>query len=177
MLTILAYIAVTVTVLAIGVLILAAFQPNTFRIARSTQIAASPEKLHGLIDDLRAMNTWNPFALRAIAPPGTYSNPSDGVGATYAFDCPKTGTGLITVLDSTPRQIAMRLNMSKPFKADNTITFDLKPVGTSTDVTWAMSGASPLIGRVISLFINCDKMMGRDFEQGLANLKSIAERQ
>ena len=70
----------------------------------------------------------------------------------------------------------MRLSMVKPFKADNTVKFTLQPEGSATAVTWAMSGRQPLLGKVMTLFIDCDKMIGRDFEEGLANLKAIAER-
>src|SRR5262249_27582440 len=123
------------------------------------------------------MNTWNPYALRDAAGTTTYSGPASGKGAAFTFAGPKSGTGSLEIVDSSaPSNVVMRLLMVKPFKADNEVNFTLQPQGTATAVTWAMSGRQPLLAKVMNLFINCDKMLGRDFEAGLANLKSIAER-
>ncbi|MCB1510324.1 MAG: SRPBCC family protein [Hyphomicrobiaceae bacterium] len=176
MLTILAYVALALIAACAIILLLALRQPDHFQFARSTRIAASREKVHGLIDDLRAMNSWNPFDLRATKP-GRYSEKTKGPGASYAFDCPKAGSGSIEIVSSTADQIALALHMTKPFKADNRVTFDLAEVDGKTEVTWGIAGPSPLIGKIISMFMSCEKMMSRDFEEGLANLKAMAERQ
>jgi hypothetical protein len=100
-----------------------------------------------------------------------------GKGAVFEFAGQKSGSGRISIVDgAAPSKVVMHLELIKPLKADNAIEFTLKPEGPVTSVTWAMSGRRPLAGKIVSLFIDCDKMAGRDFEQGLANLKAIAER-
>jgi uncharacterized protein YndB with AHSA1/START domain len=177
MLEILGFGSLAVLVAIGAVLAIAARRPDTFQIARTARIAASPERLFPLIDDLRRMNTWNPYALRETGGISSYEGPASGKGAAFAFAGSKSGSGRIEIVDSTfPREVVLRLSMVKPFKADNTVTFTLEPHGPATDVTWAFSGRQPLLGKVMGLVIDCDRMMGRDFEEGLANLKAIAER-
>jgi len=172
---VLIYLLLGVVVLVGAVLFLAARQPSSFHFARSLRIAAPQERLHGLINDLRKMNTWNPYALRETGGSSSYSGPDAGPGARFEFAGPKSGTGSISVVDSTPSKIGMRLVMTKPIAGDNRVEFALKPDGDATEVTWAMSGKSSLPGRIFSLFIDCECMMARDFDEGLANLKAIAE--
>lgn len=166
-----------VLLLAIAVVLaLTATRPDHFRTARTLRIEASPEQLFPMIDDLRQMNTWNPFALRETLGLANYSGPARGKGAKFAFAGPKSGAGHIEITDTDPpTKATMRLVMTKPFSADNTVEFTLRPAATGTDVTWAMSGRQPLMAKVMSLFIDCDRMVGREFESGLALLKSKAE--
>lgn len=149
-------------------------RPDEFYAARSLKIAAPAARLHSLINDLKKMNTWNPYALRDCGGKADYSGPEAGPGAQFHF-AGKSGTGSITVTDSTPSVVGMRLHMTKPFAGDNRVEFTLKPAGDGTEVTWAMKGAASLPGKIFSLFIDCEKMMARDFDEGLANLKAIAE--
>ncbi len=158
------------------VLLFASRRPKQFHTSRSLPIAAAPERLHGLISSLRQMNTWNPYALRETGGSSSYSGPASGPGAEFHFNGPKSGTGTISILDTGPSKIVMRLLMTKPFRVDNRIEFTLKPEGEATTVTWAMSGSQPMFARVMSLIIDCDRMVGRDFDEGLANLKAIAEK-
>lgn len=177
MLEIIAYSAILLAILVGAVVAMAGRRPDAFHYARTARIAATPEQLFPLIADPRQMNTWNPYALRETSGTGTYSGPASGKGAKYAFAGPKSGTGYFEVLDATPNSsVIMRLFMTKPFKCDHRVEFTLKPEGTTTAVTWAMSGTQPLMAKVMSLFIDCDKMVGKDFEEGLANLKAIAEK-
>lgn len=176
MITTLASIALAVLLAGAILLAIAARQPNQFGLSRTLPIAAPPERLFPLINDLRLMNTWNPFALRDPNATGSYSEPSSGRGAAHHFAGPKSGAGHIEIVDVTePSKVTMRLVMTKPIKADNRVEFTLAPNGNGTNVTWAMSGPQPLVGKIMSLFISCDRMMGKEFEQGLANLKAIAE--
>lgn len=178
MIEVLGYIALAVVIVVGAVLAFAATRPDQFSISRTARIDAPRERIFPLINNLRDMNTWNPFALRNTGGPGEYSGPEAGIGSTYAFSCPKSGTGRIEIQESTPSNIVMRLQMKKPFKADNAIAFTLERVGDgATDVTWEMAGKQPLLGKVMGLFVNCDKMMGSTFEEGLMNLKVRAERQ
>jgi uncharacterized protein YndB with AHSA1/START domain len=169
------YLLIALIAVVGTIVFIASRRPDTFRAARSLKIAAPPTRLHGLIDNPRQMNTWNPYALRETGGTATYSGPDAGPGATFHFAGPKSGAGSISVVDSTPSKIVMRLKMTKPIAGDNRIEFTLKPEGDVTEVTWAMTGKPSLPAKVFSMFIDCERMMARDFDQGLANLKAIAE--
>jgi uncharacterized protein YndB with AHSA1/START domain len=171
-------IGIVVLVLVAGVLLHAANKPDLFRVQRSASIQAPPEKIFALINDLRAFNTWNPYEKKDPNLKGRYSGPASGTGAGYAFDGNKdVGTGSIEILESSPpSRVTMRLSMIEPFKAQNTVEFTLVPIGGATNVTWAMQGPAPFIAKIIHVFVDMDKMVGRDFEAGLANLKSAVER-
>jgi hypothetical protein len=168
--------AVVVAVIAL-VLAYAATQPDRFQVQRSTHIKASANTIFPLINDLHAFNTWNPFDKKDPNTKGTYSGPSSGKGARYAFESRKAGSGSIEIVDIAPASsVTMKLLMIKPIKADNRVVFSLEPEGDATRVTWAMEGGVPFIGKVIHLIFNMDKMVGRDFEAGLADLKALTER-
>lgn len=156
-------------------LFLASRRPDEFYAARSMDIAAPSDHLHELISNLREMNRWNPYALNETRGTSHYSGPDAGPGATYHF-AGNNGSGSISVTDSKPDKVGMRLRMTKPMAVDNRVEFTLRPTpADTTEVTWAMSGRQSLVGKIFSLFINCDRMLARDFDQGLANLKAIAE--
>lgn len=167
-----------IAVLALaGLLLYAATRPDTFSLQRSTVIQAPPDKLHALINDLHQFNTWNPYDKKDPAMQGRYSGPAAGPGARYAFKGNnEVGEGSLEITASTPSQVTMRLDMSAPMQASNTIDFTLVPRGSATEVTWAMQGACPFIAKLMGVFINMDAMIGRDFEAGLAGLKAIAEK-
>jgi hypothetical protein len=103
---------------------------------------------------------------------GSYSGPTSGKGAAYAFDGNKdVGTGSIEITESSPTsKVTMTLNMLKPFEAHNIVEFTLQPVGETTHVTWAIHGPVPYISKVMCLFFSMDNMVGKDFETGLADL-------
>jgi len=177
MLEILAFILIGLAIVIVTILAIAASRPDDFRFARTLRIAAPPDRLFALINDLSQMNTWNPYALRETAGTSTYSGPTSGPGARHDFAGPKSGTGHIEILEATAdARVLMRLFMSKPFQADNRVEFTLVPDGDATAVTWAMSGKQPILAKVMTLFVDCDKMVGRDFDEGLGNLKTKAER-
>ncbi len=176
MIEILIYVALAIAVCVGALVIYAARQPDTFRVARTANINAPAERIYPLINELRTMNTWNPFALSDPQMNGSYSGPASGVGAQFAFEGKKSGAGRIEITEAiSPSKVALRLAMWRPMKADNAIEFSLDPKGASTDVTWAMTGQTPLTGKVLHLFMDVDKMCGGAFEEGLAKLKVIAE--
>ena len=163
---------------AIGVLLLvAAMRPDTFRVQRTASIKAPPDKLHALINDMRVFNTWNPYNLKDPNIQGEYQGPQAGPGAVYRFAGNKdVGKGSIAIVDTAPTRVTMKLDMLEPFEGHNIVEFTLAPKGEATDVTWAMHGPSPFMAKLVGLFMNMDRMIGRDFEDGLANLKARAER-
>ena len=162
----------------IGILVYAATLSNTFQVQRSLRINASPEKIYPLINNMHGMNTWNPFAEADPEIKITYSGPESGKGARYDWTGnSKVGEGNIEITDAAaPNRVTLQLNMLKPLEAHNTVVFTLVPNGNGTDVTWAMNGERPFIGKVMDAVFNMDRMVGGQFEKGLAKLKSIAEK-
>jgi carbon monoxide dehydrogenase subunit G len=168
-----------VAAVAIGALLAyAATRPDTFRVERRTSVQATPEQLYPLINDMQQFNTWNPFNRKDPAIQGSYSGPAAGPGATYAFAGNKdVGKGSLRIVQSQPpRQVTMELHMIEPFEGRNTVEFSLVPRGAGTEVTWAMHGPAPFLSKLIGVFLDMDRMIGRDFEDGLAALKARAEK-
>ena len=156
-------------------LIYAATRPDTFRVERSERIKAQPEKIFALINDLHGFNTWNPYERKDPAIKGQYGGNASGPGASYAWESDKVGTGSMTIQDSAPARITMRLEFLKPFEANNIAEFALRPEGDVTHVTWSMHGPANFMSKLMQVFSLVDKMVGKDFADGLANLKAIAE--
>jgi carbon monoxide dehydrogenase subunit G len=170
-------IATTIAALLLAFLAYAAMQPDTFHVSRTASIKAPPDKIFPLINDLRAMNTWNPFVKTDPNIKLDYSGPASGKGAANDFDGNSdVGKGRLEILDSaSPSKITMKLDMTAPMKAHNTVVFTLAPNGGATDVTWAMDGVCPFMGKVMGVLFNMDKMVGGQFEKGLAELKLKSE--
>jgi hypothetical protein len=169
-------IVAILVVALIAVLIYAATKPDSFGVQRSAAINAPAEKIFPLINDLHAHTSWSPFE-KDPNMKRTHSGAPQGKGAVYEWDGDrKVGSGRLAIADSTPSNITMILDMFKPFKAHNTVNFLLEPQGSATRVTWAMRGQQPYMAKLMSTFINCDKMVGGQFEEGLAKLKALAER-
>lgn len=167
-----------VVVLIAALLMYAATKPNTYRVERSAAINSPPDKVFGLINDLHAWASWSPWEKKDLAMKKTHSGAPQGKGAILEWDGDKdVGTGRMEVRESIPAsKIVIQLDFLKPFEAHNTAEFRLIPNAGSTQVTWAMYGPQPYMMKVMGLFCNPDKMVGKDFEDGLANLKAIAEK-
>jgi len=178
MIDVLVYVAVALAVVAAALLAYAATRPNTFRVQRSTGIDAPAERIFPLIANLKSMNMWNPFVEPDPAIKIAYSGPQAGKGAAHSWSGNgKVGEGRIEVTDAAPcSRVAMRLEMLKPMKARNAVEFTLAPNGKMTTVTWAMTGEQPFMVKLMTIFIDCDKMVGSQFEKGLGKLKALAER-
>jgi uncharacterized protein YndB with AHSA1/START domain len=166
---------------SLAILALMAFvesRPAAFTVARTTTITAPPETIFPLINDLRAMNSWNPFDAGVPEAARSYGGPASGPGATYAWDVKgRAGAGNIAITHSVPAsKVCMQLTMLRPFAGQNQVTFTLQPAGQDTHVTWAMSGRNTFMSKLMGLIMNMDKMVGGMFETGLADLKAKAER-
>ena len=170
-------IALGAAVLVGGVLVAAALQPDSFRVQRSASIQAAPERIFPLINDLRRFNSWNPFDKKDPNLKGSYSGAASGAGAAYAYEGNReVGRGRIEIIDSLPAsEVRMKLDILEPMEGHNVVEFTLKPDGDGTRVTWAIQGPMPYISKLFSLFCNMDAMIGREFESGLAGLKTIVE--
>ncbi len=175
---IIAIIAVVLAVAIAIVLILAATRPDTFRVQRAATIKAPPDKLFALISDFHQWGSWSPWENRDPAMQRSFSGAASGKGAVYAWDGNKNvGSGRMEILDvSVPSKVVIKLDFLKPFEAHNTAEFTMLPQGDATNLTWAMHGPLVFMGKVIHVFFSMDKMVGKDFETGLANLKRLTEK-
>jgi uncharacterized protein YndB with AHSA1/START domain len=168
-----------VLVLAIaGVLLYAATRPDTFQVQRRTTIAAPPEKVFALIEDFHRWGTWSPWEKLDPAMTRTFSGAERGVGAVYAWrGNNKAGEGRMEITEATsPGKLLIKLDFVKPFPANNTVEFVLAPKDGGTDVTWTMRGPSPYLSKLMDTVVGMDRLVGKDFDAGLANLKAAAER-
>ena len=160
-----------------GVLVAAALQPDSFRIARSLAIAAPPDRIYPLIADFHRWGGWSPYEELDPAMKREIGGPPSGVGATYAWaGDSQAGAGTMRITEAAPpSRVVIDLAFTEPFEANNTALFTLAPEGDGTLVTWAMEGKSSFPFKVMGLFFDADQMIGQDFETGLANLKREAE--
>ena len=167
-------IAALVLVVALGAFI--ATRPDHFRIERNALVAAPPATVFALINDLHRFDTWNPF--RSEPAPGvtrTFDGPHEGPGASFAYAGGEAGDGRMTIVESQPdARVVLKLEFFKPFEATNQATFTLTPERGGTRVSWAMEGENTLMGKAMSLIVNMDTMLGKEFERGLANLDVVA---
>jgi uncharacterized protein YndB with AHSA1/START domain len=171
-------IAVVLAFVIAAVLIMAATKPDTFRIERAARLTAPAEKIFPLISDFHQWLNWSPWEGRDPALKRTYSGAERGKGAVYAWESNKNvGSGRMEILEATaPSKIVIKLDFLKPFEAHNTAEFTMLPQGGATNVVWAMHGPAPFMSKVMQVFMNMDRMIGKDFEAGLANLKAASER-
>ena len=168
-----------VLVLAIaGVLIYAATRPDTFQVQRKATIAAPPDKVFALIDDFHRWGEWSPWEKLEPAMTRTFEGPASGPGAVYAWKGNKdVGQGRMEIAESTPpSRIAIKLDFIEPMESNNVTEFVLAPKDGGTEVTWTMRGPSPYLTKLMDTIVGMDRMIGKDFEAGLANLKQLAEK-
>lgn len=170
-------IAIIIVALVAGVLVYAYTRPDDFRVERQISIKAPPEKIYPLIADLHAWSAWSPYDKLDPAMKRTFSGADSGKGAVFAWDGnSKAGAGSMEITDAlTPSRVVFKLDFVRPFEGHNTARFSLEPAGDATTVTWAMYGPAAYISKLMGVFFDMDSMIGKDFESGLATLKSISE--
>jgi uncharacterized protein YndB with AHSA1/START domain len=163
--------------LVVVLLVVIATRPSTYRVERSTRIAAPPDVVFGLVNDFHAWDRWSPWEKLDPAMKRTYGGPPSGVGATYAWNGnDKVGEGSMRITESRPGQkVGIRLEFIKPMAAVTQTEFTFKPEAGGTQVSWVMNGTNDLLGKAFSLFADMDAMIGKDFEKGLAAMRTEAE--
>jgi hypothetical protein len=171
-------IALALAIIIAVVLILAATKPDTFSVQRTAVVNAPAERLFPLISDFHQWLNWSPWEGRDPALKRTYSGAERGKGAVYAWDGNKNvGAGRMEILEAnSPSKVVIKLDFIKPFEGHNTAEFTMLPQGGATNVTWVMHGPAPFMSKLMQVFMNMDRMIGKDFETGLANLKTITEK-
>ncbi len=159
-------------------LIVIATRPADFRYSRSLAIAAPPDALFGQINDLHKFQDWNPWAQVDPAAKIEYTGPASGVGAAYSWDGNNdVGAGVMTIVESKPSELVrVRMDFKKPMAAIHDAEFTFRPDGDKTLVTWSMSGKNNFMSKAFGLVVDCDKMVGDQFAQGLATLKTLTEK-
>src|SRR4051812_31867290 len=165
-------------VVAVGIfLIVAAFQPAGYRVMRSTTIAAPASKVFAQINDLHNFQLWSPWGKLDPAMKTTYEGPAAGPGASYVWSGnSKVGEGRMTIMESRPNELVrMKLEFLRPFADTSTTDFALKTEGDQTAVTWTMYGEKKFLSKAMCLIMSMDKMVGGDFEKGLAQMKALSE--
>jgi len=172
---ILAGVALLIVVLAVVV----AMRPSDFRVTRSTAVSAPPAVVFAQVNELRNWEAWSPWVKLDPAAKQTYEGPAAGLGAIYRWvGNRQVGEGSMTVIDSRPSDmVRFRLDFIKPFAGTCTAEFTFKPEGSQTIVFWSMMGKNNFMAKAMGLFMNCEKMVGGQFEQGLAQLKAVTEGQ
>lgn len=155
----------------------AATRPDEFRVERRTRVAAPADKVWPLVSELRAFNRWNPYERKDPLIKSAYSGAPSGVGSRYDWDSREVGSGSLEITGQQPgRAVQMKLDFVKPFEAHNQAEFALQPTPDgATEVRWTMSGTANFLSKLMGVFVDMDKMVGRDFEAGLQNLKQLAE--
>jgi uncharacterized protein YndB with AHSA1/START domain len=178
MFEIITVIAVILAIAIAVVLILAATKPDRFSVRREITVQAPAEKIFPLINDFHQWVAWSPYERKDPALKRTYSGLESGKGAVYAWDGNNNvGSGRMEILESAvPSKIVIQLDFFKPFEGHNTAEFTMLPQGDATHVTWLMHGPAPFMNKLMQVFMNLDKMIGKDFEAGLVNLKTITEK-
>jgi uncharacterized protein YndB with AHSA1/START domain len=178
MLQTLVIIAIVLAVAIVAVLIVAATKPESFSVQRATVINAPPDKVFPLIADFHEWRKWSPWEDRDPDLKRTYSGAERGKGAIYAWQGNKNvGSGRMEILEAnSPSLVKIQLDFLKPFEAHNIAEFTMLPQGNATNLTWVMNGPAPFMSKLMQVFMSFDKMIGKDFEAGLAKIKSSAEK-
>jgi uncharacterized protein YndB with AHSA1/START domain len=171
-------IAIVLAVAIAVILVIAATKPDRFRIERRATINAPAEKIFAVLSDFRQWGGWSPWEHRDPALKRNFSGAERGKGAIYGWEGNKqVGTGRMEILEAnTPSKLVIKLDFLKPFEAHNTAEFTVLPQGNATNVQWVMHGPAPFMSKLMQVFMSFDKMVGKDFEAGLANLKQLTEK-
>jgi Polyketide cyclase / dehydrase and lipid transport len=169
---------VFIAILIIAFLVIASMRPNTFSLSRSAMFNAPPEKIFPHLNDFKNWGAWSPWEKMDPDLKRNFSGSASGKGAQYSWiGNKKVGEGNMEITRSVPSSnIELNLNFLKPFKASNVTEFKITQKGNMAHVNWEMRGPLNLMMKVMHMFMDMDKMVGKDFEAGLANLKSIVER-
>jgi len=170
-------ILIVVALLIIVLLIVIAMQAPSYTVARSASMAAAPPAVFAQVNDFHNWEAWSPWAKLDPSMKQSFQGAPEGTGAIYSWvGNKKVGEGRMTITESRPTDLVrIKLEFIKPFASIADTEFTFKPEGNQTGVTWTMSGRKNFMAKAFGLFMSMDKMIGRDFEKGLAQMKSVVE--
>lgn len=171
-------ILIAVAVLVLVFIVVVSMQPSEFRVTRSAEISAPAAVVFAYVNDFHNWEAWSPWAKLDPNSKVVFEGPTAGTGAIFKWSGnDQVGVGSNTIIESRPDELVrIKLEFLKPFEGISTAEFTFKTEGDKTIVNWSMFGHNNFIGKAISLFMDCDKMVGGQFEQGLAQLKTISEK-
>jgi Polyketide cyclase / dehydrase and lipid transport len=171
-------IAIGAGVLIAGLLVFAATKANTFRVERAIRIQAPPAAIFAFIEDFRNWPAWSPYEKLDPAMRKTYSGAPAGTGAAYEWSGNnKAGAGRMAITSTLPASnVTIKLDFSRPFEGHNTAEFNLVPEGGATKVTWSVYGPQAYVAKIMTIFVSMETLVGKEFESGLASLKTVAEK-
>lgn len=157
--------------------LIVSMQPNEFIITRSATMDAPPEKVFAQVNDFHNWNGWSPWMKLDPDAKSTFDGPSEGKGAKFGWSGnDEIGEGHMTILESRPDElVSIDLVFVRPMEDRALTEFNFQPAGEQTNVTWTMSGKHTFMSKAVCMFMNMDKMVGGDFEKGLASMKAIVE--
>jgi uncharacterized protein YndB with AHSA1/START domain len=170
-------ILIGLAVIIVGLLVVVAVQPSQFQVTRTATISAPPPAVFEQVNDLHHWQAWSPWGKIDPTMKETFAGAPAGVGAIYTWSGnSQVGEGRMTITESRPSDlIRLKLEFIRPFAGLCAVEFTFKPEGDHTAVAWSMDGKNNFIAKAVGLFVNCDKMIGGQFEQGLAQMKTVAE--
>ena len=170
-------ILIALAVIVLVFVVIVAMRPSEYRVARTVTISAPAPVLFAQVNDFHKWDAWNPWAKMDPAMKQTYEGAPTGVGAVYTWTGNKqVGEGRMTLTESRPPElIRINLEFLKPFAATSTAEFTFRPDGQRTAVTWSMVGSLNFVAKAIHMFVDMDKLIGANFEKGLAEMKSLVE--
>jgi hypothetical protein len=165
------------TTLIVGFTAFVAMRPSTYRVERSLTMATPVDLPFGLVNDFHRWHFWSPWDALDPKMKKTFDGPYAGPGAIYSWSGnEQAGQGTMTILESKPYEsIRIQLEFQKPWPSKNTTTFTFEPVAEGVTVRWTMEGTNNFMGKAFSLFMDMDGMIGKDFEKGLATIKTLTE--
>jgi hypothetical protein len=170
-------ILIALVVIVVGLVAVIALQPARYRVSRSATIAAPAPVVFAQVNDFHRWAAWSPWEKIDPAMKRTYEGPPAGVGASYTWaGNGEVGEGRMTIVESRPSDlIQVKLEFVKPFAGTSVAEFTFKPEGDRTQVTWSMTGDKNFIAKAIHLVMSMDRMIGDQFDKGLAAMKTVAE--
>jgi hypothetical protein len=170
-------IAIAIVVLFAALLGYAALQPDTFHVERMATVAAGPERILPLLGDFHRWQAWSPWEKLDPQMKRTFAGAPNGRGAVYEWSGnSNAGAGRMEIVSATASAIAIKLDFLEPFASSNTTSFALQPSSAGTQIIWSMDGPMPYLSKLMCVFVSMDRLIGKDFETGLVQLKAAAEK-
>ena len=168
-----------VVVVIVGLLVAVSMQPSELVVSRSATISASPEAVFPHINNLQNWDAWSPWDKKDPDMKKNFNDTESGEGASYSWDGnDDVGAGSMTIVKSVPNeQVDFHLEFTRPWESECDVDFQLEPAGEGSKITWTMRGENDFMGKLMSMFMDMDAMIGKDFEEGLAGLKEEAEKE
>lgn len=168
-------ILLIIVILVVVVLIVAAFLPSQCKVERSLLMSASSDAISAKITDLHSWDEWSPWKEADSAAEYKY-NDTIGVGGWMDWTGKIIGAGKLSITKVTPDSVQYFLAFREPFQSESNGSFSFVKTDSETVVTWTdIESLSWPMGRLMSLFMNFDEMLGPDFEKGLDKLKKATE--